>query len=226
VIAYRQWVLAYPRRLRLAFAHHPRSGARRQRLRERGCLDHLPGQFALPLQRPPTTRPESEDALAAPTLDDILAERFGFRAFRSGQREVLGVLREHKAALAVFPTGAGKSLCYQLPALALPGLTLVVSPLIALMNDQLDFLASRGIGAARLDSSLPEEQSRRVVEQVRKGELNCSSWPRSASTTSASWRCCASAASRSSRWMRRTASPSGATASAPTISSSRSWPGS
>jgi len=122
---------------------------------------------------PCSARPrlKSEDPLAAPTLDDILAERFGFGAFRSGQREVLGALREHKAALAVFPTGAGKSLCYQLPALALPGLTLVVSPLIALMKDQLDFLASRGIGAARLDSSLPEEQSRQVVEQVRKGEL-------------------------------------------------------
>ncbi|MGC4120639.1 MAG: RecQ family ATP-dependent DNA helicase [Myxococcales bacterium] len=109
--------------------------------------------------------------MAEQTLDHILSERFGFRAFRPGQREVLGALREYKAALAVFPTGAGKSLCYQLPALALPGLTLVVSPLIALMKDQLDFLASRGVPASRLDSSLPEEESRRAVERVRSGEL-------------------------------------------------------
>jgi ATP-dependent DNA helicase RecQ len=65
------------------------------------------------------------------TLDELLKARFGFDSFREGQREVIGALRDHKAALAVFPTGAGKSLCYQLPAVTLPGITLVVSPLIA-----------------------------------------------------------------------------------------------
>ncbi|HEY3448566.1 MAG TPA: RecQ family ATP-dependent DNA helicase [Myxococcales bacterium] len=128
--------------------------------------EQVAGQFALPLPRTTT----GED-LAEQTLESLLSERFGFRAFRPGQREVLAALREHGAALAVFPTGAGKSLCYQLPALTFPGLTLVVSPLIALMKDQLDFLASRGVPASRLDSSLPEEESRRAVERVRSGEL-------------------------------------------------------
>lgn len=74
-------------------------------------------------------------------------------------------------ALAVFPTGGGKSLCYQLPALALEGTTLVVSPLIALMKDQIDFLRSKGIAAARLDSSLDASQSREVSDGLRAGTL-------------------------------------------------------
>ncbi|MBI5548563.1 MAG: RecQ family ATP-dependent DNA helicase [Deltaproteobacteria bacterium] len=119
-----------------------------------------------------TAREERDEALGSQqSLEQILEERFGFAAFRPGQREVISALREHKAALAVFPTGAGKSLCYQLPALALPGLTLVVSPLIALMKDQLDLLGRRGIPASRLDSSLPEEEARQAVERVRSGEL-------------------------------------------------------
>ena len=128
------------------------------------------GQCALKLPRTEGA-PEVEQAMAEQTLDSILSERFGFRAFRPGQREVLAALREHQSALAVFPTGAGKSLCYQLPALELPGLTLVVSPLIALMKDQLDFLASRGVPASRLDSSLTEDELRQSTERVRKGEL-------------------------------------------------------
>src|SRR6185437_16179843 len=79
------------------------------------------------------------DDMSLPLLTDVdrlLRERFGFDAYRNGQREVIAALLQHRAALAVFPTGSGKSLCYQLPALALPGLTLVVSPLIALMKDQ------------------------------------------------------------------------------------------
>jgi ATP-dependent DNA helicase RecQ len=85
-------------------------------------------------------------------LDQLLREQFGFATFRPGQRPVIETLLAGKAALAVFPTGGGKSLCYQLPALALEGVSLVVSPLIALMKDQIDFLQGRGIDAARLDS--------------------------------------------------------------------------
>ncbi len=75
------------------------------------------------------------------------------------------------AALAVFPTGAGKSLCYQLPALLLDGVTLVVSPLIALMKDQIDFLRARGIHAGRLDSSLSASEARGVADDLRSGAL-------------------------------------------------------
>src|SRR5581483_12323851 len=72
------------------------------------------------------------------TDEQLLRERFGFAEFRPGQREVLQALATHGAALGVFPTGAGKSLCYQLPALQMEGVTLVVSPLVALMKDQID----------------------------------------------------------------------------------------
>ncbi len=76
-----------------------------------------------------------------------------------------------ESAAAVFPTGGGKSLCYQLPALMLPGVTLVVSPLIALMKDQIDALTARGINARRLDSSLGIEEYRDVMAQLRDGTL-------------------------------------------------------
>jgi len=82
----------------------------------------------------------------------VLAQRFGFSSFRPGQQEVVDALLDGRSALAVFPTGGGKSLCYQLPALMLDGLTVVVSPLIALMKDQIDFLTARGVDAARLDA--------------------------------------------------------------------------
>ena len=71
-------------------------------------------------------------------IQDVLRDRFGFEEFRPGQREVISILLEGDSAVAIFPTGSGKSLCYQLPALLFPGLTLVVSPLIALMKDQID----------------------------------------------------------------------------------------
>ena len=82
----------------------------------------------------------------------MLREVFGFTSYRPGQKEIVGHLLAGSSALAVFPTGAGKSLCYQLPALVFEGLTLVVSPLIALMKDQIDFLQSKGVAAARCSS--------------------------------------------------------------------------
>ncbi len=97
---------------------------------------------------------------------DLLAElhtRFGHEEFREGQEPVVRALLAGESALALFPTGAGKSLCYQLPAVLLEGTALVISPLIALMKDQVDALRARGIAAARLDSSLAAEETQRVV---------------------------------------------------------------
>jgi len=101
----------------------------------------------------------------------LLRERFGFESFLPGQREVIDVLLEHGRALAVFPTGAGKALCYQLPALALEGVTLVVSPLIALMKDQIDWLGRHGVAAARLDSTLDAEALAQVHDALDRGTL-------------------------------------------------------
>ncbi|MFW5920943.1 MAG: RecQ family ATP-dependent DNA helicase, partial [Polyangiales bacterium] len=101
--------------------------------------------------------------------DLLLRERFGFEEFRPGQREVIEHLLAGRPAAAVFPTGSGKSLCYQLPALVLDGVTLVVSPLIALMKDQIDGLARRGVEACRLDSSLSADEYRDVMDRVRNG---------------------------------------------------------
>jgi ATP-dependent DNA helicase RecQ len=101
----------------------------------------------------------------------ILRERFGFETFRAGQAEVIAQLLAGHSALAVFPTGSGKSLCYQLPALMIEGLTVVVSPLIALMKDQVDFLLSRGIAAARLDSSVSREAFEEIQGALRERRL-------------------------------------------------------
>ena len=83
-----------------------------------------------------------DDAAPAvsPQAHKILHDVFGFDEFRGGQADVISRLLEGRSSLAIFPTGGGKSLCYQLPALILDGLTVVISPLIALMKDQIDFL--------------------------------------------------------------------------------------
>ncbi len=104
-------------------------------------------------------------------IDETLKDIFGFDNFRPGQRKVVDQLLAGNSALAVFPTGGGKSLCFQLPALMLDDMTLVVSPLIALMKDQIDFLVSKGVRAARLDSSLTAEESRTVWDDLWNGRL-------------------------------------------------------
>lgn len=105
------------------------------------------------------------------TWRKTLAKQFGFQEFRPGQEEVVEHLLAGRSAAAVFPTGGGKSLCYQLPALLLPGLTLVVSPLIALMKDQIDALVARGVAARRLDSTLGVDEYRTTMDEVRSGRL-------------------------------------------------------
>jgi ATP-dependent DNA helicase RecQ len=104
-------------------------------------------------------------------VQQALKTHFGFDQFLPGQERVIERLLDGRSAAAVFPTGGGKSLCYQLPALMMSGVTLVVSPLIALMKDQIDALARRGIAAARLDSTLTVEQYREVMQSVRAGKL-------------------------------------------------------
>jgi ATP-dependent DNA helicase RecQ len=113
----------------------------------------------------------TRDRDAADRAHSILNDRFGFNEFRPGQEPVVSRLLAGRSALAVFPTGAGKSLCYQLPALAFDGLTVVISPLIALMKDQLDFLTKRGVAAARLDSSLTREETLAVYDGLHSGRL-------------------------------------------------------
>ena len=95
-------------------------------------------------------------------ISAALRKHFGHDVFRDGQRQVIETLLAGRSALAIFPTGGGKSLCYQLPALLMDGLTLVISPLIALMKDQVEALRARGIAAARLDSTLSADEVQSV----------------------------------------------------------------
>src|ERR1043166_7653441 len=99
-----------------------------------------------------------------------LRQHFGFEDFREGQREVIGSILAGKDAVVVMPTGSGKSLCYQLPALILDGVTLVVSPLIALMKDQVDALRARGLPATFINSSISETEQRERIDALRRGE--------------------------------------------------------
>jgi ATP-dependent DNA helicase RecQ len=96
---------------------------------------------------------------------------FGLHEFRPGQEEVVRTVLAGRDVLAVMPTGAGKSLCYQLPALVSGGLTVVVSPLISLMHDQLEKLQERGIRAERLDSTMSDKQIARVMDELPVANL-------------------------------------------------------
>jgi ATP-dependent DNA helicase RecQ len=105
-------------------------------------------------------------------LRAALREHFGYESFNSGQVEVISRVMEGEDTLAILATGAGKSLCYQLPALLLPGTTVVVSPLIALMKDQLDMLAERGVTATvALNSTLSEEQEMAAVARIASAQM-------------------------------------------------------
>jgi len=103
-------------------------------------------------------------------LDEALGERFGLSEFRPGQREVIEAVIGGRDVLCVMPTGGGKSLCYQLPAVVMPGVTLVVSPLIALMKDQVDGLVSRGLRATCLNSSLDPAEMRARLDGCLLGD--------------------------------------------------------
>lgn len=104
-------------------------------------------------------------------LQQTLQHHFGFASLRPGQETVINTIMAGQSAAAIFPTGSGKSLCYQVPAVLLPHLTLVISPLLALMQDQLAFLASKNIPAASIDSTQSFEESRAVMQGVREGTI-------------------------------------------------------
>jgi len=101
----------------------------------------------------------------------ILKTVFGYDSFRPMQEEIIAKVLEKKDTLAVMPTGGGKSLCYEVPALIFPGLTVVVSPLIALMQDQVAQLSSSGVAALFLNSSLEKDTYRDNMEQIRSGKI-------------------------------------------------------
>lgn len=102
----------------------------------------------------------------------ILKDTFGYSEFRPGQMEVIDKVLNGQDTLILLPTGGGKSLCYQVPALVLEGITIVVSPLISLMQDQVQQLTAQGVNAAYLNSSQDAEQSQKITEQLYNGELD------------------------------------------------------
>jgi ATP-dependent DNA helicase RecQ len=122
------------------------------------------------LARAPAPGAAPEPALAD-RARQILREVFGHRGFRPGQEEIVAAVLGRRDCIGVMPTGAGKSLTYQIPARALGGTTLVVSPLVALMKDQVDAMARVGLRAAFLNSTLGPEERRDRVRALRRGEL-------------------------------------------------------
>jgi ATP-dependent DNA helicase RecQ len=116
-------------------------------------------------------QPMTQKVKQVSDLTSLLKKTLGFNDFRPGQEQTISQLLSGQSSLAIFPTGSGKSLCYQLTAQHLPHLTLVVSPLLALMKDQLAFLASKGIKAASIDSTLKGNEAQTVMSGVRDGEI-------------------------------------------------------
>lgn len=113
---------------------------------------------------------EQGDSTASP-VQRILSKVFGFDAFRDPQHDVIAHVMTGGDALVLMPTGSGKSLCYQIPALALEGTAVVVSPLIALMQQQVDHLRARGVAAASLDSTQSATESARIEQALLRGEI-------------------------------------------------------
>lgn len=106
-----------------------------------------------------------------PSLEAALKNFFGYESFRLGQKAVIEAALQNRDVLAIMPTGAGKSICFQLPALLQPGLTIVISPLIALMQDQVDTLTDNGIGATFLNSTLNLDQARSRIKAIFNGKI-------------------------------------------------------
>src|SRR6188474_1463430 len=101
----------------------------------------------------------------------VLEQYWGYKAFRPLQREAMHAVVDGRDSLLVLPTGGGKSICFQAPALLRPGMALVVSPLISLMKDQVDTLVGNGVAAACYNSSLSADEKARVLSELRHGGL-------------------------------------------------------
>ena len=101
---------------------------------------------------------------------DVLKKYFGYSAFREGQDTLIDSVLSRRDVLGIMPTGAGKSICYQVPALILPGITLVISPLISLMKDQVQALNQAGVHAAYINSSLTESQISKALQLAAAGQ--------------------------------------------------------
>ena len=103
------------------------------------------------------------------TTLECLKEYFGYSAFRSGQEALINDILAGRDVLGIIPTGAGKSICFQIPALMMRGVALVVSPLISLMKDQVNALVQSGVAAAYINSSLNEQQVRKALRNAADG---------------------------------------------------------
>ena len=126
-------------------------------------FDFASGKFSLTLM---TKQPDPIRSVA-----DVLQQYWGYDSFRPLQAEAMQAVLEHRDSVVVLPTGGGKSICFQAPAVAMPGLAVVVSPLISLMKDQVDSLTECGIPAACVNSSMSQSQRVQVANRMRSGQL-------------------------------------------------------
>src|SRR6478735_6173449 len=113
-------------------------------------------------------------SVQTPTLEEaqgLLQKYYGYPDFREGQKKIVASLLEREDTLGIMPTGGGKSICYQIPALLYSGLTLVVSPLISLMKDQVDALTTAGIAAAYINSTLSGKEVNDRIRAAKRGDL-------------------------------------------------------
>jgi len=113
----------------------------------------------------------AEPSITTPLLLETLKHNFGYQSFRQGQEDIIKQLFTGRDSLVLMPTGGGKSMCYQLPAILLPGVTIVVSPLIALMKDQVDSLILQGISAAYINSSLNRDTITHIMQSLYQGKI-------------------------------------------------------